>query len=58
MRGVYQHCATRHLHRYLAEFDFRYSNRVALGINDTVRADNLLQGVLGKRLTNQQTGAR
>jgi len=29
MKGVYQHCAERHLHRYLAEFDFRYNNRVA-----------------------------
>jgi len=34
MKGVYQHCAEKHLHRYLAEFDFRYSNRVALGVND------------------------
>lgn len=53
MRGVYQHCAKRHLHRYLAEFDFRYSNRVALGVNDVARADTLLAGVVGKRLTYQ-----
>jgi transposase-like protein len=53
MRGVYQHCAKRHLHRYLAEFDFRYSNRVALGIGDVPRADILLAGVVGKRLTYQ-----
>ena len=51
MRGVYQHCGEQHLHRYLAEFDFRYSNRVALGISDVARADNLLAGVVGKRLT-------
>jgi transposase-like protein len=51
MRGIYQHCAKRHLHRYLAEFDFRYSNRVALGVNDTARTDILLAGVAGKRLT-------
>ena len=51
MRGVYQHCAKRHLHRYLAEFDFRYSNRVALGIGDVPRSDILLAGVVGKRLT-------
>lgn len=51
MRGVYQHCAKKNLHRYLAEFDFRYSNRVALGYNDTDRADALLKGVIGKRLT-------
>ena len=31
MRGVYQHCGEKHLHRYLAEFDFRYNNRIALG---------------------------
>ena len=53
MRGVYQFCAEQHLHRYLAEFEFRYNNRVALGCNDADRADNLLQGVVGKRLTNQ-----
>jgi len=53
MRGVYQHCAKRHLHRYLAEFDFRYSNRVALGIGDVPRADRLLAGIVGKRLTYQ-----
>jgi transposase-like protein len=58
MKGVYQHCAEHHLHRYLAEFDFRYSNRVALGFNDTDRADNLLQGVIGKRLTYQTASAR
>ena len=51
MRGVYQHCGKKHLHRYLAEFDFRYSNRVALGIDDTARAVTALQGVVGKRLT-------
>jgi transposase-like protein len=58
MKGVYQHCALRHLHRYLAEFDFRYSNRVALGIHDTERADTLLKGVVGKRLTYETTSAR
>lgn len=51
MRGIYQHCSEKHLHRYLAEFDFRYSNRVALGVNDTARADRLLAGVVGRRLT-------
>ena len=35
MKGVYQHCSEKHLHRYLAEFDFRYSNRVALGVDDS-----------------------
>jgi transposase-like protein len=51
MKGVYQHCGEKHLHRYLAEFDFRYSNRVALGVDDTARAAKALKGVVGKRLT-------
>lgn len=51
MRGVYQHTSKKHLHRYLAEFDFRYSNRAALGVDDTTRAVTALQGVVGKRLT-------
>ena len=55
MKGVYQHCAHNHLHRYLAEFDFRYNNRKALGIEDAERADKLLKGVVGKRLTYQTT---
>ena len=51
MKGVYQHCGEKHLHRYLAEFDFRYSNRVALGVDDGERATRALKGVVGKRLT-------
>jgi transposase-like protein len=51
MRGIYQHCAEKHLHRYLAEFDFRHNQRAALGVNDRERADKLLAGVTGKRLT-------
>src|SRR3546814_10075515 len=39
MKGVYQHCAKKHLHRYLAEFDFRYNNRVAHGVNDAMRSE-------------------
>jgi transposase-like protein len=54
MKGVYQHCAEKHLHRYLSEFDFRYSNRVALGINDGERADLAIKGAAGKRLTYRQ----
>ena len=38
MKGVYQHCKEKHLHRYLAEFDFRYSNRTALGVEDREHA--------------------
>ena len=51
MRGIYQHCSEKHLHRYLAEFDFRHNNRIALGINDGERAENLAMGIVGKRLT-------
>jgi hypothetical protein len=51
MKGVYQHCGKKHLHRYLAEFDFRYSNRIALGVDDQQRSDAALRGVVGKRLT-------
>ena len=58
MRGVYQHCAEHHLHRYLAEFEFRYNNRVALNISDTERSDAMLKGVVGKRLTYQTASAR
>jgi transposase-like protein len=54
MRGVYQHCAPKHLQRYLTEFDFRYSNRAALGINDTMRAARAIRGAAGKRLTYRQ----
>jgi hypothetical protein len=51
MTGVYQHCAEKHLHRYLAEYDFRYNNRVKLGVGDVARTDLALQGIVGKRLT-------
>jgi transposase-like protein len=56
MRGVYQHCSEKHLHRYLAEFDFRYTNRAALGVNDTARSIEAVKGIVGKRLTYQTTG--
>lgn len=58
MKGVYQHCAKKHLHRYVAEFDFRYTNREANGLNDADRADALLRGVKGKRLTYETTSVR
>jgi transposase-like protein len=50
MKGVYQHCGEQHLHRYLAEFDFRYSNRAKLGVNDASRAAKIVEGAKGKRL--------
>jgi transposase-like protein len=65
MRGIYQHCKKQHLHRYLAEFDFRYSNRCGRpktkkraareGFDDVQRAEILLRGVVGRRLTYQTT---
>jgi transposase-like protein len=51
MRGVYQHCREKHLHRYLAEYDFRYNHRVALGFNDGERAALAVKSAVGKRLT-------
>jgi transposase-like protein len=54
MKGVYQHCSEKHLHRYLAEFDFRYNNRIALGVDDSHRAQKALSGIVGKRLYYRQ----
>ena len=51
MKGVYQHCGEKHLHRYVAEFDFRYNNRSACGIEDQERSGTALLGISGKRLT-------
>jgi transposase-like protein len=58
MKGIYQHCSEKHLHRYLAEFDFRYSNRVALGVNDDDRAERALAGIVGKRLLYRDSSVR
>lgn len=58
MRGIYQHCTEKHLQRYLTEFDFRYSNRAKLGVDDKARADIALSGVVGKRLTYQTVSQR
>lgn len=51
MKGIYQHCGEQHLHRYLAEFDFRYNNRIALGVDDEKRTERALVEIRGKRLT-------
>ncbi len=51
MVGIYQHCQSNHLHRYAAEFDFRFNNRIRRGIDDKTRADRALVGAIGKRLT-------
>ena len=53
--GIYQHVSEAHLHRYLTEFDFRYSNRVRLGIDDSARTDLAVMGIVGKRLTYRTT---
>jgi|TARA_R100001086_G_scaffold218626_1_gene135377 hypothetical protein len=50
MKGVYQHCGKQHLHRYAAEFDFRYNNRTANGVDDQGRGQIALLGAAGKRL--------
>jgi transposase-like protein len=55
MRGVYQHCSEKHLHRYLAEFDFRYNRRTALGWNDEMRTLAAVQSAEGKRLTYKKS---
>ena len=51
MTGVYQHCGEQHLQAYLHEFDFRYSNRIALGVDDSERTRRAIKGAVGKRLT-------
>jgi ISXO2-like transposase domain len=54
MKGIYQHCDEKHLHRYLSEFDFRYNTRTKLGFNDGDRAALAVKGAIGKRLTYRQ----
>ena len=51
MKGVYQHCGKQHLHRYAAEFEFRYNNRIANGVDDMARAELALHSIVGKRIT-------
>jgi transposase-like protein len=51
MKGIYQHCGEQHLHRYLAEFEFRYNTRTANGFDDRARAIEGLKGIVGKRIT-------
>jgi hypothetical protein len=54
MKSIYQHCGEKHLHRYLAEFDFRYNHRVALGYSDEMRTVIAIKGASGTRLTYRQ----
>jgi transposase-like protein len=58
MIGVYQHCSEKHLARYLSEFDFRYSNRSALGVEDTERTERAIKGAVGRRLTYRKPDRR
>jgi transposase-like protein len=53
--GVYQHVSPTHLKRYVGEFDFRYNNRIGLGVNDFERTEKVAKGAIGKRLTYQRT---
>ncbi len=56
MKAVYQHCNEKHLHRYLAEFDFRYNHRASQGVDDVSRTAQALAGAKGKRLTYRVAG--
>lgn len=58
MKGIYQHCGEQHLQRYLDEFNFRYSNRSALGIEDAERTTRAIKGATGKRLTYRRVNKR
>lgn len=53
--GTYHHVSQKHLKRYLGEFDFRYNERAALGVDDTTRAEKAVLGAVGKRVTYQET---
>ena len=55
MKGIYQHCAKKHLHRYVAEFEFRYTHRERTGFNDAARSNAALAGIVGKRVTYRRT---
>ena len=58
MVGVYQHCGEHHLQAYLNEFDFRYSNWIKLGVDDTERARRAIRGAEGKRLTYKPVSSK
>jgi hypothetical protein len=54
INGSFHHVSKGHLHRYCAEFEFRYNNRIALGVDDGERAALIVRGAEGKRLTYKQ----
>jgi len=53
--GTYHHVSQQHLKRYLAEFDYRYNERIALGVSDGQRMTKSVKGIVGKRLTYRRT---
>jgi transposase-like protein len=55
--GTYHHVSQQHLRRYLAEFDFRYNMRIALGVDDPARTAAALRGIVGKRLMYRDSSA-
>lgn len=55
MKGIYQHCSEKNLHHHVAEYDFRYNNREALGVDDDARMIAAVRGGEGKRLTYRQS---
>jgi len=56
--GTFHHVSPQHLKRYLGEFDFRYNERIALGVNDAMRFDRAIPGIVGKRLTYRRTNGQ
>jgi len=56
--GTYHHVSSQHLKRYLAEFDYRYNEREALGVNDAQRMEKSLKGIVGKRMTYRRSEKR
>jgi transposase-like protein len=56
--GTFHHVSAQHLKRYLAEFDFRYNEREKLGVNDKMRFEKAIPGIVGRRLTYRRIGER
>ncbi len=56
--GTYHHVSAAHLHRYLVEFDYRYNERSALGVDDAARMAKSVEGIVDKRLAYRRTGDR
>ena len=52
--GTFHHVSEAHLHRYSAEFDFRYNTRK---MTDAERFSASIHGIVGKRLTYRPVGA-